>query len=86
MAFALEKHKYLFLKFIKQPHAPFYNNQAEMDLRMIMVKQKVSGCFRSDIHARYFARIRGYISTVKKNGENVLGSIQLAFSKEPFIP
>jgi transposase len=86
LAFALEKHKYLFLKFIKQPHVPFDNNQAERDLRMIKVKQKVSGCFRSDTHARYFARIRGYISTVKKNGENVLESIQLAFSKEPFIP
>lgn len=86
LAFALEKHKYLFLKFIKQPHVPFDNNQAERDLRMIKVKQKVSGCFRSATHAQYFARIRGYISTVKKNGENVLESIQLAFSKKPFIP
>lgn len=86
LAFALEKHKYLFLKFIKQPHVPFDNNQAERDLRMIKVKQKVSGCFRSQEHAQYFARIRGYISTVKKNGENVLESIQLAFLKKPFIP
>lgn len=86
LAFALEKHKYLFLKFIEQPHVPFDNNQAERDLRMIKVKQKVSGCFRSDTHARYFARIRGYISTVKKNNQNVLESIQLAFSKKPFIP
>jgi transposase len=86
LAFALEKHKYLFLKFIKQPHVPFDNNQAERDLRMIKVKQKVSGCFRSQVHAQYFARIRGYISTIKKNKENVLENIQLAFSEKPFIP
>jgi transposase len=66
LAFGLEKHKYLFLKFIKQPNVPFDNNQAERDLRIIKVKQKVSGCFRSETHAQYFARIRGYITTLKK--------------------
>ncbi len=74
LAFVLEKHKYLFLKFIKQPEVPFDNNQAERDLRIacpvfitgIKVKQKISGCFRSQTHAQYFAQIRGYISTVKK--------------------
>ena len=86
LAFALEKHKYLFLKFIKQPHIPFDNNQAERDLRMIKVKQKVSGCFRSQDHAQYFARIRGYISTIKKNKEKVLENIQRAFLENPYLP
>ena len=86
LAFGLEKHKYLFLKFIKQPNVPFDNNQAERDLRMIKVKQKVSGCFRSETHAQYFARIRGYITTLKKNKQKVLENIQLAFSKNPFLP
>lgn len=86
LAFALEKHKYLFLKFIKQPHIPFDNNQAERDLRMIKVKQKVSGCFRSQTHAQYFASIRGYISTLKKNNQKVLKNIQQVFLKNPFIP
>ena len=81
LAFALEKHKYLFLKFIKQPEVPFDNNQAERDLRMIIVKQKVSGCFRSQTHAGYFASIRGYISTIKKITEMSLKKLEMLFNK-----
>lgn len=86
LAFALEKHKYLFLKFLKQIDVPFDNNQAERDLRMIRAKQKVSGCFRSQNHAQYFARIRGYISTLKKNNKSVLDNIQNVFLQKPFLP
>ena len=86
LAFALEKHKYLVLKFIKKPEIPFDNNQAERDLRMIKVKQKVSGCFRAQTHAGYFACIRGYITTLKKNKENVLENIRNAFLEKPFMP
>ena len=86
LAFALERHRDLSLKFLKQPELPFDNNQAERDLRMIKVKQKVSGCFRSQTHAQYFARIRGYISTVKKNGQPVLKAIQDSLALKPFIP
>lgn len=86
LAFALEKHKYLVLKFIKKTHVPFDNNQAERDLRMIKVKQKVSGCFRAQTHAGYFACIRGYISTIKKNKVLVLENIKNAFLQNPFIP
>jgi transposase len=86
LAFALEKHKYLFLNFLNQPEIPFDNNQAERDLRMIKVKQKVSGCFRSLKHAIYFARIRGYIATVKKNNKPILQAIKKSFCHNPFIP
>jgi transposase len=86
LAFALEKHKTLFLKFIQQAEIPFDNNQAERDLRMIKVKQKVSGCFRSAKHATYFARIRGYISTVKKNKKSALDEIENALAGNPMIP
>jgi len=53
---------------------------------MIKVKQKISGTFRSTDYAQYFARIRGYISTVKKNNQNVLHSLATAFQNSPFIP
>ncbi len=86
LAFALEKHKHLFLKFIKKKAVPFDNNQAERDLRMIKVKQKVSGCFREPTYADYFARIRGYISTLKKNHEDILLNIQNSFDGNPFLP
>lgn len=53
---------------------------------MIKVKQKVSGTFRSDDGADAFCRIRGYISTIRKNGRNVIDAIQSAFKGTPFIP
>lgn len=85
-ALGLEKHRYPFLKSIKQPNIPFDDNQAERDLGMIKVKQKVPGCFRSQAHAQYFARIRGYITALKKNKQKVLENIQQAFLENPFIP
>jgi len=51
-------------------------NDAERDLRMMKCKQKISGGFRSTQGAEQFARIRGFISTVRKQGLNVLNSIQ----------
>ena len=86
LAFGLEKYKRLFLMFLKQKAVPFDNNQAERDLRMIKVKQKVSGCFRSFTHGSYFTRIRGYISTLKKNKQPVLQNIAAAFIDKPFMP
>ena len=53
---------------------------------MIKVKQKISGCFREPSHADYFARIRGYVTTLKKNKQNVLLNIQKSFEENPFIP
>ena len=63
---------------------PFDNNQAERDIRMIKLQQKISGCFRSDRGAEYFCRIRGYISTAKKQGVNVLEAIESVFDRNPF--
>lgn len=74
------------LRFLHDPAVPFTNNDAERDLRMAKCKQKISGGFRSTQGAAQFARIRGFISTVRKQGLNVLSSIQSIFSANICIP
>ena len=68
------------LRFLYDPTVPFTNNDAERDLRMMKCKQKISGGFRSAHGSEQFARIRGFISTVRKQGLSIIGSIQSIFS------
>jgi transposase len=82
----LVTHRGAILAFLHDFRVPFDNNQAERDLRMLKVKGKVSGGFRSPHGADHFCRIRGYISTLRKQGYSVLDGLTSVFTGQPFMP
>ncbi|NQX90408.1 MAG: transposase, partial [Halioglobus sp.] len=82
----LDKHRDSALAYLDDPNVPFTNNQAEQDVRMAKVKQKVSGCFRSWKGAELFATIRSYISTCIKQQQGVFEPLQMAMQQKPILP
>ena len=82
----LEDYDLSVLAFLIDPNVPFTNNQAERDIRMIKVKQKISGGFRTLPGAQIFARIRSYLSTCCKQGRNLWDACHQVVIGQPFMP
>ena len=74
----LKEYESSVLLFAKKSEVSFTNNRAERDLRMSKVKQKVSGCFRTEIYAKAYCRISSYLQTMANKGYNPLIAIQMA--------
>ena len=74
------------LGFITSFSVPFDNNQAERDVRMLKVQQKISGTFRSERGPIDYCRIMSYISTIRKNSINAIEAIRSIFLGAPIIP
>ena len=74
----LKKYKENHLIFMYDFRIPFDNNLAERDLRMIKAKKKISGGFRSDKGGEAYTAIKTYLSTMRKQGNNLYESIRLA--------
>ena len=79
------KHSQSVLRFIQNQVVPFTNNQAERDIRMVKVQQKISGTFRSWKGAEIFARNRSYISTAIKQNTGVFNALNFALKGNPLF-
>jgi transposase len=82
----LQTHRKAVLAFMFDFKVPFDNNQAERDLRMVKLKQKISGCFRSLDGAKVFAALRSYLSTMQKNGISIFDALYSVFQGKPRLP
>jgi transposase len=82
----LRDHRQEVLRFVTDLRVPFDNNQAERDIRMPKLKQKVSGCFRSEEGAHAFASVRSYLSTLRKQSVDTYQALVMTFQGNPPMP
>ena len=81
----LEKHKFDFLHFVRNWAVPFTNNEAERSIRFSKVKQKVSGCFRTEDGAQECAEIMSFILTARKHGVNFFDALHSALNGDALM-
>jgi transposase len=74
------------LRFMTDFDVPFDNNQAERDIRMVKLQQKISGSWRTLTGAKNFCAIRSYVSTMRKHDADILGGLRLLFEGQPWLP
>ncbi len=74
------------LAFLDDLTIPFDNNQAERDLRLLKIQQRVSGCFRSDAGGEATPCLRSYLSTLRKQGVALLAALHTLFTGSPLYP
>src|SRR4051812_30517832 len=74
------------LLFVRDLSVPFTNKEGERDVRPTKTQLKISGCHRSEITAKAWLRIRGYISTVAKHGDNIYDALRDAVTGNPWKP
>jgi transposase len=82
----LHQYQDLILRFMHDFSVPFDNNQAESDLRMMKLRQKISGCFRTKEGAAMFCSLRSYLSTMHKQGVHLLTALRSAIVGSPLLP
>jgi transposase len=82
----LRNHQDAVLAFLYSLNVPFDNNLAERDVRMVKVQQKVSGAFRSDEGAVSFCRIRGYLSTLRKQSLPLFAALESTLRDQLLLP
>jgi transposase len=86
LAERLRTHRSAVLAFLYDFCVPFDNNLAERDIRMMKLRLKISGCFRTQEGAEIFCRIRGYLSTMLKQGHQALTVLTALLNGQTLCP
>jgi len=82
----LDAHRDEVLRSLDDTRVPFDNNQAERDLRMVKLQQKISGCWRTLAGAEAFLALRSYLATARKHGMNPLAALRQLFEGHAWLP